>query len=343
MSQLGRLNNTHRLVILMALPPIELGEFDHYTLIVEDARAVAEFHINKLGFKPARIQMVNAGSAPDGEYDMLNHILWLPGSDEKVVVVTEGLTEESIFYRYYWTYGAGIHHVAYTVDDIDETLEKLREHGVETTSDNILQDPVSGLKQIFLDREHCGYFIELIERNETSGAGEFVEDNMSALANTMEGYLDEPEVESDDENNPSISISAPVETVQNVMADPFKLPEWTGHRMIRMIDDKLVEARMHGDIDLKIEPDSSGVSYTWSNGEAEKTIRLEISSDGKAVNVSADLSGVTGNGRKKLHEIITIELKVLKALIEGEPEKISKTDYFMLDEWHLEIHQRRGL
>ena len=28
---------------------------------------------------------------------MLNHILWLPGSDEKVVVVTEGPTEESIF------------------------------------------------------------------------------------------------------------------------------------------------------------------------------------------------------------------------------------------------------
>ena len=214
---------------------------------------------------------------------------------------------------------------------------------METTSDNILQDPVSGLKQIFLDREHCGYFIELIERNETSGAGEFVEDNMSALANTMEGYLDEPEIESDDENNPSISISAPVETVQNVMADPFKLPEWTGHRMIRMIDDKLVEARMHGDIDLKIEPDSSGVSYTWSNGEAEKTIRLEISSDGKGVNVSADLSGVTGNGRKKLHQIITIELNMLKALIEGEPEKISKTDYLTLDEWHLEIHQRRGL
>ena len=39
--------------------------------------------------------------------------------------------------------------------------------------------------------------------------------------------------------------------------------------MIRMVDDKLIEARMHGDIDLKINSDSSGVSYTWSNGEAE--------------------------------------------------------------------------
>ena len=104
----------------MQYPPIELGEFDHYTLIVEDAKAVAEFHINVLGFRPSKIQLVNAGSVPEGEYDMLNHILWLPGSREKVMVVTEGLTEDSIFYRYWWRYGSGVHHVAYTVDNIEE-------------------------------------------------------------------------------------------------------------------------------------------------------------------------------------------------------------------------------
>ena len=77
MNLLVRLNNAHIIALIMQNSPIELGEFDHYTLIVDDARAVAEFHVNVLGFRPARVQLVNAGSVPEGEYDMLNHILWV--------------------------------------------------------------------------------------------------------------------------------------------------------------------------------------------------------------------------------------------------------------------------
>ena len=47
--------------IIDAVSPIELGESDHYTLIVED-KVVAEFHINVLGFRPSKIQLVNASS-----------------------------------------------------------------------------------------------------------------------------------------------------------------------------------------------------------------------------------------------------------------------------------------
>ena len=141
----------------MARAPLQLGELDHYTLIVRDAKAVADFHVEVLGFRPSRIQLVNAGAAPPGEHDMLNHVLWLPGSTEKVLVVTEGLTPDSIFSRYLEAYGAGVHHVAYAVDDIERSLEELRARGVGTTSDEILRDPVSGLRQT--RREHCGYFL----------------------------------------------------------------------------------------------------------------------------------------------------------------------------------------
>ena len=44
--------------------PLKLGPLDHYTLIVEDARATARFHEEVLGFRPSRIQKVNAGTAP---------------------------------------------------------------------------------------------------------------------------------------------------------------------------------------------------------------------------------------------------------------------------------------
>lgn len=331
------------MVVFMQFPPIELGEFDHYTLIVENAREVADFHINVLGFRQANIQLVNAGSAPPGEYDMLNHILWLPGSDEKVMVVTEGLTENSIFYRYYWRYGPGVHHVAYTVDDIDETLEKLRNHGVETTSEEILQDPISGLKQIFLAKEHCGYFVELIERNDKISAGEFVEDNMSALANTMQGYLDESENELTEESNPSILIHESKANVLEVLTDPFRLPEWTCHKIIALKGDRLVESRMHGDLDLKIESESDAVNFTWSIDDETKSFKIPISETEEGVIVSVDLSKVPDSERAKLHKIISIELEMLAALVEGEIERISDSDIQFINEWHLEIHQRKGL
>ena len=327
----------------MQFPPIELGEFDHYTLIVENAREVADFHINVLGFRPVNIQLVNAGSAPAGEYDMLNHILWLPGSDEKVMVITEGLTENSIFYRYWWRYGPGVHHVAYTVDNIDETLEKLRNHGVETTSEEILQDPISGLKQIFLAKEHCGYFVELIERNDKISAGEFVEDNMSALANTMQGYLDDSEIEPIDDTNPSILIHESKDNVLAVLTDPFRLPEWTCHKIIALKGDRLVESRMHGDVDLSIKSESDGVNFTWSINDEAKSFKLAISENEEGVIVGVDLSNVPDNDRANLYKIITIELGILAALVEGEIERIPESDFQIINEWHLEIHQRKGL
>ena len=331
------------MVVFMQFPPIELGEFDHYTLIVENAREVADFHINVLGFRPVNIQLVNAGSAPSGEYDMLNHILWLPGSDEKVMVITEGLTENSIFYRYWWRYGPGVHHVAYTVDNIDETLEKLRNHGVETTSEEILQDPISGLKQIFLAKEHCGYFVELIERNDKIFAGEFVEDNMSALANTMQGYLDDGEIEPIEDNNPSILIQQSKENVLEVLTDPFRLPEWTCHKIIALKGDRLVESRMHGDVDLSIKSESDGVYFTWSINDEEKSFKVAISENEEGVIVGVDLSDVPDNDRANLYKIITIELGILAALVEGEIERIPESDFQLINEWHLEIHQRKGL
>lgn len=327
----------------MQFPPIELGEFDHYTLIVENAREVADFHINVLGFRPVNIQLVNAGSAPAGEYDMLNHILWLPGSDEKVMVITEGLTENSIFYRYWWRYGPGVHHVAYTVDNIDETLEKLRNHGVETTSEEILQDPISGLKQIFLAKEHCGYFVELIERNDKISAGEFVEDNMSALANTMQGYLDDSEIEPIEDTNPSILIHESKDNVLEVLTNPFRLPEWTCHKIIALKGDRLVESRMHGDVDLSIKSESDGVNFTWSINDEAKSFKLAISENEEGVIVGVDLSNVPDNDRANLYKIITIELGILAALVEGEIERIPESDFQIINEWHLEIHQRKGL
>jgi len=326
----------------MTRTTLKLGELDHYTLIVRDARAVADFHTKVLGFRPARIQLVNAGSAPIGSHDMLNHVLWLPGSTERVMVVTEGLTEDSIFRRYLEEYGAGVHHVAYAVENIERALGELRARGVHTTSDQILRDPVSGLRQIFLARAHCGYFLELIERGESTEAGTFVEDNMAALANTMQSYLT-PAEQPAALHDPSVKIPRPIDEVLAVMADPFRLPHWTGHRMIRAVDGGVVEARMHGDLALSVVPDATGVSYTWHRDELSKTVRIAVTQSPDHTQVSVELSAFPATARAAIAEILAVELRALAALVEDQPERVSSADRDRLDAWHLELHQRRGL
>ena len=170
-------------------PSLQLGTLDHYTLIVPDAAASTRFHMEVLGFGWVREQLVNAGSVPPGQYDMLNHILHLPGDPSRVMVITEGLTEESIFRRYMKQNGSGVHHIAYRVKDLEFAFNSLQKKGIRLTSDRILTDPVSGLQQFFIAKEYAGYFIELIERTDRIEDGEFVEDNMSGLARTMESYL----------------------------------------------------------------------------------------------------------------------------------------------------------
>jgi hypothetical protein len=249
---------------------------DHYTLIVENAKAVARFHTEVLGFKHLRIQKVNAGSVPEGQHDMLNYVLQLPDSNKRVMVVTEGLTEESIFCRYLNTYGSGVHHIAYAVEDLDLIFDQLWENKIKTTSDQILRDPLSGLRQVFISREHSGYFIELIERTETSQAGVFTHDNMSALAKTMTSYLNSPASNPGPPPSLHVVIKVPQQDVLEYLCDPSKLAQWTGHRTVRCIDGQWCEVRMVGDIPLSIISSETGCTFTWSLGQEKLSIHFSV-------------------------------------------------------------------
>lgn len=177
--------------------PIKCNQIDHYTLIVPNAKQVSDFHVNVLGFQFMRIQLVNAGSAPEGKYDMLNYVLSWPNDPERVLVITEGMTKTSIFHRFMEKYGQGIHHIAFEVDNMEHTFNTLQEKGIPMTSDRIMNDLLTGLKQVFLHNEYTGVFVELIERpEEHSGSqaaesGFFTHDNMAGLAQTMDNYIEQ--------------------------------------------------------------------------------------------------------------------------------------------------------
>lgn len=169
--------------------PINIKNFDHYTLITSDAKKSADFHVKVLGFKYIKSQPINTGTASEGNFDMENHVLQLPNSSKQTCVITQGLTERSIFSQYIKKYGEGIHHMAYAVNNLENVLALLVDEGIETTSKEILTDPISGLRQIFLCRSYAGYFIELIERFPSTKNSTYSDGNMKKLALTMDTYV----------------------------------------------------------------------------------------------------------------------------------------------------------
>lgn len=166
-----------------------IGIIDHYTLIVPDANSSKIFHEQVLGFIFIKTQYLDSGTGLNGEPDMINHILRLPNEPSKCVVITQGLTENSIFNIYMRENGSGLHHIAYRVNNLEKRFLQMKKAGIKFTSSDILEDPISRLKQIFIDKIHGGYFIELIERNDNIIDNEFTNKNMKKLACTMNKFI----------------------------------------------------------------------------------------------------------------------------------------------------------
>ena len=189
----------HSATCVASLLPITLKALDHYTLICDDAKRVADFHIDVLGFRFVRIQEVNTGTVPNGEIDMLNYVLTPPGNPNVTMVVTEGLNDQTIFRKYMKKFGHGIHHVAFEVDNIAAAFATIRDYGITTTSPKITTDMLSGLKQFFIEPCHAGFFIELIERPDSvrhegrieEDSNFFTHDNMADLARSIAKHVAE--------------------------------------------------------------------------------------------------------------------------------------------------------
>jgi methylmalonyl-CoA/ethylmalonyl-CoA epimerase len=326
---------------------IPLGRLDHYTLIVDDAADVARFHCEVLGFKHLRIQKVNAGSADPGDHDMLNYVLELPGSTGQVLVVTQGLNERSMFNRYLRAFGAGVHHVAYEVQDIDRALEQLQAIGVQTTSAELLRDPLTGLRQVFLAREHGGYFIEFIERTPRACSGSFTENNMAGLASTMLPYVERAEtrVQHEPPSEPHVDIARPRAEVVDFLLDPFNLPRWTAHRTVRRIDGRVVEVRMAGDVALEISEVEGDVHFVWIKPNHEFRVRFAVQSlpGGRSTRVRALLPKLPVERAAQTFTVLDAELAALRAILDDLPSAVSREQLAVIDAFHLEVYQRQGL
>jgi|MDTC01.2.fsa_nt_gb lactoylglutathione lyase/methylmalonyl-CoA/ethylmalonyl-CoA epimerase len=332
----------------LATPACQLGLLDHYTLIVEDAEAVSSFHSEMLGFELLEVRPLNTGTAQAGEFDMLNYIMRFPGETDRTLVITEGLTDESVFRRHLRDHGPGIHHMAYQVDDIETAVETLRRAGAKLLSDTIMRDERSGLRQIFVELPGAGYTLELIERRHRSLSSEFEDQNMVGLAKSIGLALvkggHEGEVEDDACVVERHFTSSPRE-VRKVLADPGRLGEWTGHRTVRRMGEIWREVRWIGDAQVVCEQRAGSVHYTWRmNGERRDFVfELRAEDGGCAVSMALP-AGMSRVDRMQLVRIFQAEL-VLLAVCLGEviEPSVEQNARAVVEQHALAIMRREGL
>ena len=82
-----------------------------------------------------------------------------------VIVISEGLDDESIVEKYCKKFGSRVHHLAYSVKDIEKIVEIQKGRGIEFTSESIIGSEEEGIKQIFtMPTKTSNHIIEYIQR-----------------------------------------------------------------------------------------------------------------------------------------------------------------------------------
>ena len=103
-----------------------------------------------------------------------------------VIVVSEGVTEDSIVEKYCIKYGSRVHHLAYLVKDIDKVVEIQKSRGITFTSEEIIGSEEEGIKQIFtMPTKTTNHIIEYIQRFGDFD-GFFTPENVESLMKSTE-------------------------------------------------------------------------------------------------------------------------------------------------------------
>lgn len=127
-------------------------DVDHVAIAVEDLETAVSWY-ESLGFTAMERRLT------EGEHtSMLSEVM---KAGRAVVVLVQGTSPKSQISRFIEHFGAGIHHLALAVSDLDVALTRVREAG--GVAEALTQD--EGIRQAFLRREPgSGVRVELIER-----------------------------------------------------------------------------------------------------------------------------------------------------------------------------------
>jgi methylmalonyl-CoA/ethylmalonyl-CoA epimerase len=135
------------------------GKIDHIGVAVEDIDAAIDLYEQSFEMKLAHRETVESQGVE----------AVLLGVGDGHVELLRPLGEETAVGKFIARKGAGLHHVAYAVDDIDETLEKVRAAGIELI-DSEPRVGIRGSRVAFLHpRSTGGVLTEIVEPAGTGG------------------------------------------------------------------------------------------------------------------------------------------------------------------------------
>jgi methylmalonyl-CoA/ethylmalonyl-CoA epimerase len=128
-------------------------KIDHIAIVVEDIDLALGFWRDALGLELSHVEDV-----PDQE----SVVAFLPTGASEVELV-KPTTEDSGVARYLRKQGPGIHHICFEVEDIEETLEQLKDNGIRLINETPLIG-TGGKKIAFVHPKGThGVLVELYE------------------------------------------------------------------------------------------------------------------------------------------------------------------------------------
>ena len=136
-----------------------LGEMQHVAISVKDTEEAVKY-FSKMGVKFGDI---NIGARPDATLrgKPSPHRLKQAMSTNirpnfQITQIVDGTSSQREFYE---TKGLGVHHLCYNVDNLEETVAKFKELGID-----VLQES-KALGYRFMDTSKiCGFVIEIVQR-----------------------------------------------------------------------------------------------------------------------------------------------------------------------------------
>lgn len=140
----------HQTMSDKTIPPINVRNFDHATIVVSDLAATENFYANVLGLEKATRPAFNF----QGDWYQIDHMLL------HVILTNTDSGQPGPGDRNVQTASRG-QHLAFHVDDFQRAVERVGQHGIPVAS-GPKQRP-DGASQIFI-RDPDGHVIELCSR-----------------------------------------------------------------------------------------------------------------------------------------------------------------------------------
>ena len=133
---------------------MKIKHIDHIGIAVKEIEQAGKFYTDVLGLKIEDVENVAEQKV---------NVAFIPITDSEVELL-ESTEPDGPVAKYISARGEGVQHIAFRVEDIDKTLEELKEKGVRLI-DQTARKGAGGAKIAFIHpKETNGVLVEICER-----------------------------------------------------------------------------------------------------------------------------------------------------------------------------------